>query len=254
MKTAWIIWKKYMRKMGAEEAIGMLIQPVLWVLIFSQGMAGMTVGAGGGAGQGGGTYLSFMLPGIMALTALGGAIGGGFTWLSERSTGLVREYWVAPVPRLGILIGNSAANVTKSLIQTLAIAVVGLLAGAVFATSVAGVAGSLLLVTGFGLGFGGIALAAASSTDSEGGYHSMMMLLNLPLLFLSNALYSLDALPKWMQAAARINPTSYLVDGVRQMLMSTEGDFPLWLCFVVVFGFGAACLALSVGAFRKSQQ
>ena len=86
MKTIWVIWKKYMRKMGAEELVGMLIQPVLWVLIFSKGIASMM-----GGGMSGGEYLSFMLPGIMALTALGGAIGGGFTWLRERTTGLVRE-------------------------------------------------------------------------------------------------------------------------------------------------------------------
>ena len=249
MKAMWILWKKYMRKMGAEEIIGMLIQPILWVLIFSKGMASMI-----GGGMDGRVYLSFMLPGIMALTALGGAIGGGYTWLNERATGLVREYWVAPVPRFGILMGNNAANVTKALLQTLAIVLVGLLAGAAFSTSVWGVLGTIVLVAGFGLGFGGIALSVASSTDNTGAYHSLLMLLNLPLLFLSNALYALDSLPKWMQAAAKINPTSYLVDGVRQMMMNATGDFPLWLCFTVVAGFGILFVFLSVGAFKKSQQ
>ena len=248
MRTAWVIWKKYIRKTGAEETVGMLIQPILWVLIFSKGMAGMLSG-----GAGNGEYLSFMLPGIMALTALGGAIGGGFTWLSERTAGLVREYWVAPVSRIGILLGNSGASVTKALLQTVAIVIVGLLAGAVFDTSLLGALGSVALVAAFGLGFGGMALAMASSTDSEGGYHAMMMLLNLPLLFLSNALYALESLPKWMQVAAKVNPTSYLVDGIRQLLMGTPGDFPLWLCFTVVAGFGALFLLLSVGAFRRSQ-
>ncbi len=235
--------------MGAEEIVGMLIQPVLWVLIFSKGMADMM-----GSGAGTGAYLSFMLPGIMALTALGGAIGGGFTWLSERKSGLVREYWVAPVPRIGILLGNSFANVSKSLFQTVAIVVVGLLAGAVFSTSLLGVVGSIVLVSGFGLGFGGIALSIASSTDNEGGYHAIVMLLNLPLLFLSNALYALETLPRWMQVSARINPTSYLVDGIRQLMMNAGGDFPLWLCFVVVLGFGFLFLLPWVGVYKKSQQ
>ena len=237
-----------MRKMNAEEIVGMLIQPILWVLLFSKGMAGMM-----GGGMDATAYLSFMLPGIMALTALGGAIGGGYTWLSERVAGLVREYWVAPVSRFGILMGNVLANVSKSLLQTVAIVLVGLLAGAALSTSLGGMLGTIALVAGFGLGFGGIALAVASSTDNAGAYHSLIMLLNLPLLFLSNALYALDTLPKWMQVAARINPTSYLVDGVRQMMMGTAGDFPLWLCFTVVVGFGLLFMVLSVRAFRKSQ-
>ena len=249
MKTAWLIWKKYMMKVGAEEMFGMLIQPILWVLIFSKGMAGMMSGR-----MPEGNYLSFMLPGIMALTALGGAIGGGFTWLSEKNTGLVREYWVAPVPRIGILLGNNLASITKSLIQTVVIVLVGLLAGAAFMTSFWGTLGSVALVVGFGLGFAGIALSLASSISSEGGYHALIMLINLPLLFLSNSLYSLSTLPGWMQVAAKINPTSYLVDGIRQMMMGAAGDFPLWLCFVVVIAFGLLSLTLSVGAFRKSQQ
>ena len=249
MKTAWVLWKKNMKKMGGEEIVGMLIQPVLWVLIFSKGMASMM-----GGSMVGGEYLSFMLPGIMALTTLGGAIGGGFTWLSERVAGLVREYWVAPVSRLGILVGNSIAGVSKSLLQTFVIVVVGLLSGATFSTSVLGVLGSIVLVAGFGFGFSGIALSLASSTDNEGGYHAMVMLLNLPLLFLSNALYALDTLPNWMQVAAKINPTSYIVDGIRRLMLNKPGDFPLWLCFTVVMGFGLACMILSVTAFKKSQQ
>ncbi|NQT59024.1 MAG: ABC transporter permease [Bacteroidetes bacterium] len=238
-----------MRKMSGEELFGMLIQPVLWVLIFSKGMAGMM-----GPNVNSGEYLSFMLPGIMALTALGGAIGGGFTWLSERSSGLVREYWVAPVPRWGILLGNILANITKSLLQTVAIVIIGLLAGAVFSTSIAGVLGSVLLLVGFSLGFGAIALAIASKTTNEGAYHALIMLLNLPLLFLSNALYSLDTLPLWMQISARFNPASYLVDGVRQLMMNSPGDFPLWMNFVVVFTFGVLFLIISVKTFKKSQQ
>jgi ABC-2 type transport system permease protein len=249
MKTTWIIWKKYMRKMGAEEIIGMLIQPVLWVLIFSKGMAGMMGGKMSAV-----EYLSFMLPGIMALTAIGGAIGAGFTWLSERNTGIVREYWVAPVSRIGILLGNCASSISKALLQTVAIVAVGLLAGAALSTSLLAVLGSVVLVAAFGLGFGGIALAFASSTESEGGYHAMMMLLNLPLLFLSNALYALESLPKWMQVAAKINPTSYLVDGIRQLLMDAPGDFNLWLCFTVVLGFGILFLLIAVAVFKKSQQ
>ncbi len=248
MRAAWILWKKYMMKMNGEEVIGMLIQPILWVLLFSKGMSGMmgTVKSG--------EYLSFMLPGIMALTILGGAIGGGFTWLSERNAGLVREYWVAPISRIGILAGNSFSNITKSFIQTIVIVIIGILAGAVFQVSLWGIIGSVLLILGFGLGFSGIALALASSTTNEGGYHALIMLLNLPLLFLSNALYSFQYLPGWMKIAARLNPVSYIVDGIRQLLMNQKGDFPLWLCFTVVTGFGLIFMFISVVVFNKSQK
>ena len=74
--------------------------------------------------------MSFMVPGIVALSALGGAVGGGSVWLTERLRGIVKEYLVAPIPRLSILMGNALSTTTKSLFQAIIILIVGLLMGA----------------------------------------------------------------------------------------------------------------------------
>ena len=153
-----------------------------------------------------------MLPGIIALTALGGAVTGGFTWLLERVRGIVKEYLVAPIPRLSILLGNALSTVTKALLQVLVIFVVGALVGAQLSFNQLYWLAGLLLISGYTLGFAGLALAFASKTDSTGAYHTIIFLFNLPLLFLSNALYPLDTLPIWMQIGAFFNPTTYVVD------------------------------------------
>ena len=207
---------------------------------------------------GGDAYITFMLPGIVALSALGGAVGGGSVWLMERIRGIVKEYLVAPIPRLSILLGNALSVVTKSLFQAMVILVVGVLMGARIGLNPLGWLGGLMLVAGYGLGFAGIALAFASKTDNPGAYHSMIMLLNLPLLFLSNALYPLASLPKWMQIGAWINPTSYVIDGVRQMALEngtalTDGEaLPLWLCFLVIAIFAVFSMRLAYTAFKES--
>ncbi len=181
--------------------------------------------------------MTFMLPGIIALTALGGAIGGGTEWLNERIQGIVREYLAAPIPRLSILFGNALSATTKSLFQAVVIMIVGVLIGAELSGNPLGWLGGLLLVAGYGLGFSGIAIAVASRTDSPGGYHMLIFMLNLPLLFLSNALYPLQTMPTWMEIAARINPTTYVVTGMRQMTfggtdaLASADTIPLWLCF-----------------------
>ena len=102
------------------------------------------------------------------------------------------------------------------------------------------------------------ALAAASSTDDIGGYHMMIALLQLPMLFMSNALYPLDALPTWLAWAALFNPASYLVDGLRQTILtdalSIAGSrlLPLWGCFAVCAAFATAGMLLALGVLRKS--
>jgi ABC-2 type transport system permease protein len=202
--------------------------------------------------------MTFIVPGIVALTAVGAAIGGGSTWLSERLMGIVKEYLVAPIPRLSILMGNALSITTKVLIQSIIILIVGVLLGAQLNANPLGWLGGLLLVAGYGIGFAGVALAVASKTDSSEGYHMMIFMLQLPLLFLSNSLYPLATLPTWMRIGALINPTTYVVTGLRQITMAPALDMgnvdaiPLWICFLVVVTFAVLGMGMALKAFKSA--
>lgn len=257
MSAAMTLWSKHMRKLVVhpEEAVGILIQPILWVVLFGIGMKGLLGSAMGGGGD---TYITFIVPGIVALTALGGAISGGLVWLNERIQGIAKEYLVAPIPRLSILAGNALSITSKTLFQAVVILIIGLLIGAQVSGDLLGWLGGLALVAGYGLGFAGIALAFASRANDPGSYHMVIFLINLPLLFMSNALYPLESLPTWMEIGARINPTSYVVDGMRQTVFENGavlgGGEPLalWLCFVVTGAFAVFGMALAYVSFRRS--
>lgn len=253
MNAALTLWDKHMRKLTSEEAIGLLIQPILWVVLFGIGMEGVMSDMMPDSDS---SYIAFMAPGIIALSALGGAIAGGTVWLDERMRGIVKEYLVAPIPRLSILLGNALSIVTKSLFQALVIFIVAVLMGSQIVLNPLNWLGALLLVAGFGLGFAGIALTVASKVDDPGAYHMLIFTLNLPLLFLSNALYPLPALPQWMQVAAKLNPTSYVVDGIRQLVfengtaLSGGEVLPLWSCFLAIVIFACLGMGLAYRAFK----
>jgi ABC-2 type transport system permease protein len=256
MNATLTLWRKYLLKsvLHMEEILGFLLQPVLWVVLFGVGMESLF----GSVLPGGGDYITFMVPGIVTLTVVSGAIGGGSTWLTERIQGIVKEYMVAPISRTSILLGNALSIVTRVLIQSLIIILVGILLGARLSGNPLDWLSGLVLVGGFGLGFTGIALAMASMTDSPGGYHSIIFILNLPLLFLSNALYPLETLPTWMRVGALANPTTYVIAGLRETLLQAApltgqpDEIPLWLSFVVVLAFAAAGMALAVRAFQRT--
>ena len=249
------LWQKYMHKSlkHPEEIAGMLIQPILWVVLFGVGMRGMIGKSVPGAGS---EYLSFMIPGIIALTAVGAAIAGGSSWHCERLNGVVKKYEAAPISRMSILFSHALSIVTKVLIQSLIIFVVGLLMGAKMSGNPLGWLEGLLLITGYGIGFTGGALAVASLMDSSEGYHMMIFLLQLPLLFLSNSLYPLTSLPLWMRAGAYANPTTYVVTGLRQSALAgispaELSEIPVWLCFTVTAAFAVAGLVSALVIFRK---
>jgi hypothetical protein len=154
MQASLTLWQKYMQKslVHGEEIFGFLIQPILWVVLFGVGMRGLFSEM---LPEGGSDYITYMLPGIIALTAIDGAIGGGSTWLNERLRGIVKEYLVAPIPRLSILLGNALAIITRSVLQALLILVIGILMGANLSGNPLHWLLGFLLIFGYGLGFSG---------------------------------------------------------------------------------------------------
>jgi ABC-2 type transport system permease protein len=256
MSAVITLTSRYMRKTLAhpEEIIGMLIQPILWVALFGVGMKSLMGDSIAGLGDG---YMTFMLPGVVALTALGGAIGGGTGWLIERTQGLVKEYLVAPIPRISILVANAGNIVIKVLIQVLVIIAIGLLFGARLGLDPLGWIVGLLFISGYAFGFSGIALATATKTDSAEAYHMMIFMLNLPLLFLSNALYPMESLPSWMQVGAYLNPTTYVVSGMRSFMMAPSemgaaDPIATWLSVLVTIGFACFGILLALRAFKST--
>lgn len=90
MYATYVIWTRHMRKFvqQTEELFGLALQSVLWVVLFGVGMRGMISSIGGN------DYMSFILPGIIALSALGGAVGGGWCYSMSGFVALLKSTWL----------------------------------------------------------------------------------------------------------------------------------------------------------------
>lgn len=237
-RGGWTIFSKHMRKFAASsmEIGGTLGWPLLWVVTFGVGMERVVnVDALGGAGS----YLAFITPGIIALTAMSGAVNAGMALLEEKIKGIVKEYFVAPVPRLSILLASTGSGLVKTLLQSAIILLIAVIFGARLSGGAAGLLGASLILLLYVAAFVGFSNGMAVRSRSIGGYHTMLFVLNLPLLFLSNAFYPLEAMPLWMRVIAYLNPTTYVVDALRHTLYRS-GELPLLLSVVVL----AACAVL----------
>jgi ABC-2 type transport system permease protein len=74
---------------------------------------------------------------------------------------------------------------------------------------------------------------------------AIINLLNLPLLFASNALFPVKIMPTWLQYVVKFNPISYAIDGARQLLLGSPGTNSLLVDFGVITAF--AVVLTSVG-------
>ena len=246
------LWLKHMYKFvhSKMEIVGTLFMPMLWMLIFGICMdtvirdlksLNITIG-----------YEAYITPGVMLLTGLTAAILGGTTLLMERLNGVIKEYLVAPIPRISILFGTVASGLTKAFGQSLIVLALGLLLDASLIFNPISVIIGLLLLLIYSLGFVGIATAIASRAKSMESYHSLIILLNLPVLFLSNALYPLEKMPEILKTVCYLNPTTYAVDAIRHLFYGTSLEIGLAPDVTVLAIFAFFGLALGYRVFNQS--
>ncbi len=231
------LWLKHMRKFwkSSMEIGGTLATPVLWMLLFGLCMEGMVTNFR--ELKTGVSYQTFIAPGIMLLTSLTAAVLGGATLLIERINGVIKEYLVAPIPRLAVLLGTMASGLTKALLQAAIVLVASLLLGSKLVANLPEFLIGVLLVAAFSLGFVGIAAAFACQAKNMESYHTLIMVMNLPVLFLSNALYPLQEMPTSIRIFAYLNPTTYAADAIRHLFFGVKIEIGLWIDVPVLLAF-----------------
>ncbi len=110
------------------------------------------------------------------------------------------------------------------------------------------VAGTLvLLVLGTG-GFACLSMIIASLVRTRERFMGIGQLVMMPLFFASSALYPLSIMPQWLRIVARVNPLTYEVHGMRQLLLGISSGGTLWLDFAV----GSLFLTITAGIAAKT--
>jgi ABC-2 type transport system permease protein len=104
----------------------------------------------------------------------------------------------------------------------------------------------------FSLGFAGISVAVAATAKSQETFWGMINFLGLPLFMLSPALFPLELLPDWLAFAARLNPVTYTVLLVREMMTGVSGGgVPAILSIVVISVFVLIMVGIASYVFTR---
>jgi ABC-2 type transport system permease protein len=216
------------------------VQPLLWLFIFGSALKRNRALSGGFP-----DYRAYLAPGVMAQGALFIAIFFGLAVIWERDVGQLQRLLATPIPRLAIVLGKSAGAGIRALAQAFVLLAVLAVTGIAIRWNAPHVVGALvLLVLGTG-GFACLSMILASLVRTRERFMGIGQLVMMPLFFASSALYPLAIMPRWLRAIARVNPLTYEVHGMRQLLLGISVGGILWVDFLVVLLFfaGAATLA-----------
>ncbi len=200
-----------------------LFAPVLWLALFGLALDSVLGSDLAGVGS---SYLAFLAPGLVALTALTASLFAGATFFLEVERGEARQYLAAPIARIEYYLGLAGSAAVKTVAQSALLLVLAIPLGLGGVTWI-GLGASLVVVGLFALGAFGFSAWLAMKSPSFEAFHGLLILLNLPLLFLSDALYPLEGVPGWLAAVATVNPLTHLVEGLRWLLTGAPSPIGL---------------------------
>lgn len=247
MSAIYILWlrqlKKYFR--SRSRIVGSLGQPLLFLVAFGYGFGSIYKRAGGG------NYIDFLAPGIILMSVLFTAIFSGIDVIWDRQFGFLKETMVAPVSRLEIMLGKTLGGATVATLQ--GIIVFGL-------TLFVGFRPHNLYMLPVGLAvifliavlFTSLGTAIASVLEDMQGFQLIMNFLVMPIFFLSGALFPLQGLPKAMEVVVKIDPLTYGIDALRDVLISVT-NFGLVTDFTVLIIVTGILLGVGSYLFEKIQ-
>ncbi|RLC36880.1 multidrug ABC transporter permease [Candidatus Falkowbacteria bacterium] len=233
MSTIYILWLRQIKRYSRSRAriIGSLGQPLLFLVALGFGFGPIYAKAGGG------DYIQFLAPGIIAMSILFTAVFSGIEIIWDKQFGFLKETLVAPVKRIKIMIGRTLGGATVALMQGVVVLILASLVGFrienYYYLPIA-----LVFMFLIALFFTGLGTAIASLLEDMQGFQLIMNFLVMPIFFLSGALFPLENLPRAINIVASLDPLSYGVDGLRGAFTGQ-----------MHFGFSLDLLVLSVITF-----
>lgn len=217
-----------------------LVAPVLYLLAFGYGL-------GRGISVEGYNYLEFVIPGILALTAMTTAFNaaGMKLHVDRLFYRCFDETLMSPVSSFSIIIGKTLIGVVRGLMSSVA------LLAACFAFSPLLAVGLMfvptLLVTCFVFSFLGVLVALIAKSHQD--MSVFMSLVILPMSFLSGTFFSLSQVPEAIGIILSVSPLTH-----SSLCLRASGlgqPFP-WLSFLILIGFGAVFFSLCFVVLRRT--
>lgn len=247
MSTIYILWlrqlKRYLR--SRSRIIGSLGQPLLFLVALGFGFGPIFQRAGGG------NYINFLTPGVIAQGILFTAVFSGIELIWDRQFGFLKETLVAPVPRSGIMIGRTLGGATIATLQGLIILILTVVVG-FRPHNLWALPAAIFLMFLIALLFTALGTAIASTLEDFQGFQLIMNFLVMPLFFLSGALFPIQSAPSFLQLISKINPLTFGVDGLRSALIGSS-HFGLPADLMILGILTAILLATGGYLFSKIQ-
>ncbi|WP_304344849.1 ABC transporter permease [Chryseobacterium koreense] len=242
IRKTWVIADFEIRKIWHDptEILMRAVQPALWLLIFGQVMARTRMLPGE-------NYLDFMSPGILAQSILFVSIFYGIAIIWERDLGITHKFLATPTPRTALVLGKAISAGIRCIPLMIIIYILAALLSVHIIWNPVNIIGIIILLMLGAILFSTLSLIIACLVKTRERFMGIGQLLTMPLFFASNAIYPLDIMPGWLRMISHFNPLTYMIDGMRLLMVGTHSVYLLPVDFMVLAS--ASTLLVVIGGF-----
>lgn len=234
-----------------------LLFPVFFLFMFGSGLQGSI-----GMMSGGINFTQFMYPGIIAMSVLMGSFMSGVSIVWDREFGFLKEVLVAPIGRISVALGRTLGSATVATIQGIMILV---LAPFIDVSLTVWMVLALIPLTFLlAASMGSMGILLASRIKSTEAFQAIMQMLMMPMMFLSGVFFPMQNLPSWMSFLVKVNPASYGVASIRQVMLGTGANpmfdmtlfghtMTIWENIAILAAFGFIMIMLAMWSFGRQE-
>lgn len=223
-----------------------IVQPVMFVLLFRYVFGGaINVNVPGG-------YVNFLMPGIIAQSAAFASFGTAIALARQIQRGVIDRFRSMPMARSGVLLGRLMADTIRLTITVLVILAVGYAVGFRFENGLVPAILMVILGVVFGVAICTISAYVGLAIKDEESVGSFGLIWLFPLTFVSAAFVPVSSMPGWLQAFAKNQPVTIVIDEMRALALGGPLGVHAWQSALWLAGIFAVFVPLAVRAYRRT--
>lgn len=199
-------------------------------------------------------YFTYMAAGMFSIFVLFSSIFSGLSLVFDRRLGYLDRLLVSPIKREAIFFSKLWSTGVRNLLQFTAIFLIAIGLGIKFGEGfgIYHLIGIYLTLGLLSTALTAIFLSMAVKIENHDTVIATANLLNLPLMFTSNALFPLDQMPDWLKTAAMVNPITYTTDNVRRFILGDINETVILINFIILIILTIMCVIIGIITSRKA--
>jgi len=223
-----------------------IVQPVMFVLLFRYVFGGaIHVDVPGG-------YVNFLMPGIIAQSAAFASFGTAIALARQIQRGIIDRFRAMPIARSAVLVGRLVADTIRLTLTVAVILAVGYAVGFRFENGAGPAVLMMVLAVAFGVTICTVSAFVGLAIKDEESVGSFGLIWLFPLTFVSAAFVPIASMPGWLQAFAKNQPVTIVIDEMRALALGGPLATHAWQSAAWLVGILVVFVPLAVRAYRRA--